>query len=68
MTIEITLNGSAFKCADNLNIEELVTELGIDVRSVAIERNLELAPKSTWQSIIVESGDKIELIQFVGGG
>ena len=46
----------------------LVEELGLDVRKVAVERNLEIVPKSLHGATPVAEGDRIELVQFVGGG
>lgn len=46
----------------------LVGELGLDVRKVAVERNLEIVPRSLHGSTALADGDRIELVQFVGGG
>ena len=46
----------------------LVEELGLDVRKVAVERNLEIVPRSTLGDVIVEDGDDFEIVTFVGGG
>ena len=46
----------------------LVEELGLDVRKVAVERNLEIVPRSLHAATPVADGDRFELVQFVGGG
>lgn len=46
----------------------LVEELGLDPRKVAIERNLEIVPKSLHTTTGLTDGDRIEIVQFVGGG
>ena len=46
----------------------LVGELGLDVRKVAVERNLEIVPKSLHAATPVADGDRFEVVQFVGGG
>jgi sulfur carrier protein len=46
----------------------LVEELGLDVRKVAVERNLEIVPRSLHAQTAIADGDRIELVQFVGGG
>lgn len=46
----------------------LVEELGFDVRKVAVERNLAIVPRSLHAETPLEDGDRIELVQFVGGG
>ncbi len=46
----------------------LVEELSLDPRKVAVERNLEIVPRSLHASTVLAEGDRIELVQFVGGG
>ncbi|MBA3049074.1 MAG: sulfur carrier protein ThiS [Alphaproteobacteria bacterium] len=46
----------------------LVEELGLDVRKVAVERNLEIVPRSLHATTALTDGDRVELVQFVGGG
>ncbi len=46
----------------------LVGELGLDPRKVAVERNLEIVPRSLHGETALVEGDRIELVQFVGGG
>lgn len=46
----------------------LVEELSLDPRKVAVERNLEIVPKSQHGVTALAEGDRIELVQFVGGG
>ena len=46
----------------------LVEELGLDVRKVAVERNLEIVPRSLHAETRIAEGDRIEVVQFVGGG
>jgi len=46
----------------------LVEELGLDPRKVAVERNLEIVPRSLHGETALAKGDRIELVQFVGGG
>jgi sulfur carrier protein len=46
----------------------LVEELGLDIRKVAVERNLEIVPRSRHGVTALAAGDRIEVVQFVGGG
>lgn len=46
----------------------LVEELGLDIRKVAVERNLEIVPRSLHGATALADGDRIEVVQFVGGG
>ena len=46
----------------------LVEELGLDIRKVAVERNLEIVPRSVYASTALADGDRIEIVTFIGGG
>lgn len=46
----------------------LVQELGLNPKKVAVERNLEIVPKSLHAETSLADGDRIEIVQFVGGG
>ena len=49
-------------------VADLLLALGLDSGRVAIERNLEILPRPAWTQTPVESGDRYEIVQFVGGG
>jgi sulfur carrier protein len=49
-------------------LADLVTELGLQQRMIAIERNLEVVPKSQYDSTLLEDNDRIELVHMIGGG
>jgi len=53
---------------DGVSIVEMLNELGIDPLRVAVERNLEIVPRSTLGEVCVEDGDDYEIVHFVGGG
>lgn len=65
--MRIQLNGEDREVAAT-TILGLVQELGLDVRKVAVERNLEIVPRSLHADTPVAEGDRIEVVQFVGGG
>ena len=66
--IEVTINGDPHQVDDGLNLAELLRRLKLDPAKVAIERNLEIVPKTTYQEVIVSDGDKLEIVHFIGGG
>jgi thiazole synthase len=49
-------------------IAAMLGELGLDPARVAVERNLEIVPRSTFGEVRVEDGDSFEIVHFVGGG
>jgi thiamine biosynthesis protein ThiS len=65
--MRIQVNGEPREVAA-ATILALVEELGLDIRKVAVERNLEIVPKSLHASTAIMDGDRIEVVQFVGGG
>ena len=65
--MRIQVNGEHREVAA-ATILALVEELGLDVRKVAVERNLEIVPRSLHATTVLADGDRVELVQFVGGG
>lgn len=66
--MQIFLNGESQEIEAGTNLEALVRTLADDPRGIAIERNLEIVPKAEHISTILEDGDRLEVVQFVGGG
>ena len=67
-TLSVRINGEERRVANGLSVAALIAELGLDARRVAIERNLEIVPRSTFADVTVEDGDEFEIVHFVGGG
>jgi sulfur carrier protein len=63
----ITLNGDPFD-TDAATISALLERLDIDPRRVAVERNFIVVKRDTYGVTPVETGDQIEIVNFVGGG
>jgi len=63
----IQLNGEQRRVAAR-TLAELVNELGLERRMIAIERNLEVVPKSRYADTQLAEGDRIELVHMIGGG
>lgn len=66
--MKITLNGDVMEVEPGLSLSELVARIADDPRGIAIERNLEIVPKSAHASTTLAEGDRLEVVQFVGGG
>lgn len=67
-TVSIRVNGEHRRVRTGLTIADLALELGLDPVKVAVERNLEIVPRSTLSQVPVEDGDDFEIVTFVGGG
>jgi thiamine biosynthesis protein ThiS len=63
----IRVNGEDVEVAAN-TVAALLAELSLAPRKIAVERNLEIVPKSRYDSTQLNAGDRIEIVQFVGGG
>jgi thiazole synthase len=66
--MQIIINGEAKSFDANLTVEQLLGEIGLDHRKVAVERNLEIVPKSSYPETPLNDGDKLEIVHFIGGG
>ena len=67
-TVSIIVNGEHKRVSAGLTILQLAEELGLVPEKLAVERNLEVVPRSTLGQVIVEDGDELEIVHFVGGG
>lgn len=65
--MRIHLNGEPRE-TQATTVAALVEALGLDLRKVAVERNLEIVPRSLYLATALAEGDRIEVVQFVGGG
>ena len=68
MSLNIIVNGEPRNFAGDLSIHGLLAALGLDPKKIAVERNLEIVPRSTYGSTPVLDGDRIEIVHFIGGG
>ncbi|NOZ42257.1 MAG: sulfur carrier protein ThiS [Alphaproteobacteria bacterium] len=66
--MEITLNGDRREIAADQTVTDLLQDLKLDPARVAVERNLEIIPKTTYQNVKLLSGDRLEIVYFIGGG
>ena len=64
----VTVNGEERALPDGATVASLLADLGLAERKVAIERNLEIVPRSLYADTQLISGDRLEVVTFVGGG
>jgi thiazole synthase len=67
-TFSITVNGHHRRVPKGMTVAELALDLGLEPTRVAVERNLEIVPRSTLPEVKIEDGDDYEIVTFVGGG
>ena len=66
--MNVIVNGEAKSFQFDLSVRGLLTALGLDPKKIAVERNLEIVPRSTYDAVMVSDGDKFEIVHFIGGG
>jgi thiazole synthase len=66
--MKLVINGEERNFSASMTVEALLGELGVDARKVAVERNLEIVPKSSYAQVAVNDGDRLEIVAFIGGG
>jgi len=68
LSIEVTINGEPRGLEGPLTVAGLLDLLGLAGGKVAVERNLEIVPRSTYGEVAVADGDRYEIVRFIGGG
>ena len=66
--MRITINGREQQTQPGVSVTALLESLGFDPKKIAVERNLEIVPRSLHPTTMLEDGDKLEIVNFVGGG
>ncbi len=66
--MNITINGDEMVLNAPLSVAGLLSTLELEPRKIAVERNREIVPKSLYGETALADGDRIEIVQFVGGG
>ena len=67
-SISITVNGQSRTAQAGASIVDLLRDLGLESGRVAVERNREILPRSSWFETVLAEGDQFEIVHFVGGG
>jgi thiamine biosynthesis protein ThiS len=68
MSLSLVLNGESRVVEAVRTVADLVAALGLDARKVAVERNLEIVPRSLYDRTELADGDRLEIVHFIGGG
>jgi thiamine biosynthesis protein ThiS len=66
--VTLTLNGEARAFERPMTVAGLLAALGLETRKVAVERNEEIVPRSSYAETWLASGDALEIVHFIGGG
>ena len=66
--MELMINGEKREFGAPLSVAGLLASLSLEPQKIAVERNREIVPKSAYAATGLADGDRIEIVQFVGGG
>jgi len=66
--LTITLNGDPFDLSGPMTVAQLLASLDIDIRRVAVEHNLVIVKRAAFDATLLNEGDSVEIVNFVGGG
>jgi sulfur carrier protein len=66
--LEIILNGDTYILNEALNLHQFLNEKINDIEKIVVEYNYEIVKKESWKNLNLKSGDRIEVLRFVGGG
>jgi sulfur carrier protein len=66
--MKLLLNGEATFIPVSLTVGDFLDRLGLPRKGIAVELNREIVPKSAYADMRLSEGDRVEIVQFVGGG
>lgn len=66
--LRIQVNGESREAAENISLPELVATLNLKPEQIAVELNQVVVRRAEWPATVLQDGDKIEIVHFVGGG
>jgi thiamine biosynthesis protein ThiS len=66
--MQLWVNGEVCEAPDGSNLARFLAIIGVEPAKVAVERNRAIVPRSTYGETVLAEGDRLEIVQFVGGG
>ena len=66
--MKIVINGKEKECSEQTTLQELLNSLSLDGKVMAAAVNMNIIKQESWNSHVLNDGDKLELLDFVGGG
>ena len=66
--MDIEINGQQREVSEGTSIAQLLDQLQLDPRGLAVERNLQLVPRAEHAGMVLAEGDRLEIVTLVGGG
>jgi thiamine biosynthesis protein ThiS len=66
--MRVTVNGESRECPDGASLAQLIEQLQLKEDRVAVELNHQIATRNRWAETLLQEGDRLEIVHFVGGG
>ncbi|MCE2687452.1 MAG: sulfur carrier protein ThiS [Rickettsiales bacterium] len=66
--INIILNGTNFSIKEGYSLSSLIEDLKLDIKKIAIEKDLQIIHPQNFETTILEEGSSLEIVHFIGGG
>jgi sulfur carrier protein len=66
--INLQVNGEPYSCKPQTSLPQLLIDLGLNPRLLAVEYNGEILHRQFWEDTQIQSGDRLEIVTIVGGG
>lgn len=67
-SLQIQINGDNKSFSDGITLLELINQIEMPAQRIAVELNREVVRRSDWETTLLNDGDKVEIVHFVGGG
>lgn len=67
-SLQIQINGDTRSFSDGITLLELINQIEMPAQRIAVELNREVVRRSDWETTLLNDGDKVEIVHFVGGG
>ena len=66
--MQVFVNGEPRELSQPISLAELITQLDLPAARIAVELNLAVVRRHDWSTTVLQDGDRIEIVHFVGGG
>lgn len=66
--MQVQVNGEMLELRDGITLTELIAQLALGEKRIAVELNLEIIPRSEHESTVLKAADRVEIVHAIGGG
>ncbi len=67
-SIELQVNGEVYTCVPQMTLPQLLVQMGLNPRLLAVEYNGEILHRQFWDETEIKADDRLEIVTIVGGG